>query len=458
MKTAAKLFIVLMSLVLLTFWLPRAFLPEQGEEDLPPQSLEFVGFFPQGEGVDIETLITLELADLPDPETLEGRFSIYPEIPGRLEVEGEKVHFIPSIPLDYHTRYLVTVSEGVRCLLGGVLEEAVTLEFTTRPRPPLKIYAVGDIMLDQLTKQRLTEYDPAYPFARVRDILRQGDVVFGNLESPISQRGKALPGKRYTFRALPFSAASLIDGGVNLVSLANNHIMDYGPEALEDTLDILDEHGIYHAGAGRNLDQAHAGAILETAGYRVGLLAYTDDFAVPASFRPIWGAAPDAPGAALIHDRDRIEEDIRRLRPEVDLLLVSFHWGIEYTYRITAQQQELGRLAIDAGADMILGHHPHVPQGVEIYRGKPIIYSLGNFIFYPFINPKTHDTLILEADFHQGEFTSVALLPVRGGDSQPYLPEGREAEDLASLLGKLLAEFDTSYAFRDGKIQLQLER
>ncbi len=456
LRTAIKLFIALMSLVLLAFWLPRALMPEDAQEP-PREPLEFVGFLPQGEGVDIETLITLELANFPDPESLEGRFSIYPEIPGRLEVEGEKIHFIPSIPLDYHTRYLVTVSQGVRTLLGDVLEEAVTLEFTTRPRPPLTIYAVGDIMLDQLTGKRLEEYDPAYPFAGVRDILKEGDVVFGNLEAPISSRGKPLPGKKYTFRALPFSVESLLDGGVNLVSLANNHILDYGVLPLEDTLDILDDRGIFHAGAGRNLEEAHAGTVMEIKGYRVGLLAYTDDYAVPTAHRSFWQAGPDTPGAALIHDQNQIEEDIRRLREEVDLLLVSFHWGIEYTYRVTPGQKELARLAVDAGADMVLGHHPHVPQGVELYRGKPVVYSLGNFVFYPFKNPVTHDTLILEATFQQDGFTSLSLLPARGGDSQPYLPSGREAEGLLSLLGQLLAEFGTPFETRDGKIQLQLD-
>ncbi len=455
MKTAKILFVVLLSLVILAFWLPRFFLPE---DEIMEQPLEFVGFFPAGEGVDIEALITLELADLPDPDTLEGRFSIYPEVPGHLHVDGSNILFIPSIPLDYHTRYLVTVTEGVRSLLGDVLDETFTLEFTTKSRPPLKIYAVGDVMLDQLTDKRLQEYDPTYPFSQVRDILRQGDVVFGNLESPISQRGEALLSKRYTFRAALFSVESLVDGGINMVSLANNHILDYGLEAMEDTMDILTEHGIYHAGAGRNMDEAHAGTILEVKGYKVGLLAYTDDFAVPARLRSFWQAGHDQGGAALIHDQKRIREDILRLREETDVLLVSFHWGYEYTYTISKEQRELAYLAVDAGADMILGHHPHVPQGVEIYRGKPIAYSLSNFVFYPFTSrPETQDTLILGAEFHEGEIISVTLLPYRGGNSQPYLPEGSELQRLISLLSGLLEGLQTPHQLVGYEIQLKLE-
>jgi poly-gamma-glutamate capsule biosynthesis protein CapA/YwtB (metallophosphatase superfamily) len=443
MKGLKIIFVSLISLVLLTFWLPRVFLTEDRASSPP---LEFVGFFPAGEEVDIDSLISLELTGLPDPESLEERFSIYPNIPGQLLVDGSKILFIPTMPLDYHTRYLVTVTEGVRGMLGSVLEKTITLEFVTKERPPLKIMAVGDIMLDQLTRQRLKEYDYTYPFAEVKELFKQGDVVFGNLESPISSRGTPLPGKRYAFRAAPFSVKSLVDGGINMVSLANNHIMDYGEEALEDTLEILTEHNIAHAGAGMNLTDAHAGTYLEVQGYRVGLLAYTDDFAVPARFRSLWQAGEQKAGAALLHDRKKIKADIERMRLEVDVLLVSFHWGYEYTHRITAEQRELAYLAVESGADLVLGHHPHVPQGVEVYAGKPIVYSLSNFVFYPFTNyPETLDTFILEAEFHAGEVTALSLIPVRGGNSQPYVPKGPELQGLISRLTRLLENLGTSY-------------
>jgi poly-gamma-glutamate capsule biosynthesis protein CapA/YwtB (metallophosphatase superfamily) len=443
MKGLKIIFISLLSIVLLTFWLPRYFLTEDAGT-MPP--LEFVGFFPVGEEVDIDALISLELTDLPDPESLAERFSIYPDIPGQFLVDGSKILFIPDMPLDYHTRYLITVTEGVRGMLGTVLDRTITLEFMTEKQPPLKIMAVGDIMLDQLTSKRLKEYDFTYPFAEVKDILRQGDVVFGNLESPISQRGAPLPGKKYAFRAAPFSVASLADGGVNMVSLANNHIMDYGETALQDTLAILAEHNIAHAGAGMNISDAHAGTFLEVQGYRVGLLAYTDDFAVPVRYRSLWQAGHQKSGAALLHDRKQIRADILRMRQEVDVLLVSFHWGYEYTHRITAQQRELAYLAVDSGADLVLGHHPHVPQGVEVYAGKPIVYSLSNFVFYPFTNyPETLDTFILEAEFHAGEVTALSLIPVRGGNSQPYVPKGQEMQGLTARLTRLLENLGTPY-------------
>ena len=119
---------------------------------------------------------------------------------------------------------------------------------------------------------------------------------------------------------------------------------------------------------------------MESKGYRVALLAYTDDFAVPTQHRSFWRAAEQKPGAALLHDHNQIKADIERLRPAADLVLVSFHWGYEYTSNVAAEQQKLGRLAIDAGADLVLGHYPHVPQGIEIYRGKPIVYSPSNFV------------------------------------------------------------------------------
>lgn len=156
LKGLKIIFIILFSLGIIVFWLPSVFLPVEKQPEHP---LEFLSFFPVGEEVNINSLITLELTDLPDMATLEERFSIYPEIPGQLLADGSKILFIPNIPLNYHTRYLVTVTEGVRGMLGTVLDKTFAQEFTTENRPLLKIMAVGDIMLDQLTKQRLKEYD-----------------------------------------------------------------------------------------------------------------------------------------------------------------------------------------------------------------------------------------------------------------------------------------------------------
>lgn len=437
MKKFKKAFIFL-AFILIGYYLFTMFGPQQ--------SLEIINFSPLGEGVEINSVITLELAAVPERKSLEEHFSIDPEIPGQLVITDALVKFIPDEPFAYQTHYRVTVTDGMRSEQGSVLKETFSFEFDTENQPSLQIMAVGDIMLDQLTRQRLREFDPAYPFARVKEILQQGDVVFANLESPISGLGRPLPGKKYTFCAAPFSAKSLVDGGINMVSLANNHIMDYGEEALAETLEILAEHNITFAGAGLNKDSAHAAAVLEVNGYRVALLAYTDDFAVPVQYRSFWQAAEYKPGAALLHDKSLIKDDIKRASAEADIVLVSFHWGNEYTYQVTAQQKDLAHLAVDAGADLVLGHHPHVPQGVEVYNGTPIVYSLSNFVFYPFPSyPQTQDSFILQAEFLGEDITTLKLIPIRGGDSQPYFPQGQELQTLIKHLSRLLDELGTSH-------------
>lgn len=450
-KRRRRLYLFLVVLVLTFFVLSKLLWPAK-------QPLSCLSFSPQGEKVDINTVIALEFTAPPDLTTLEERFRIDPAVNGQLTVDGSTILFTPASPLQYSTRYRVTVIEGVQGKRNTVLDKPLALEFTTEDPPPLTIMAMGDIMLDQLTRQKVKEYDPTYPFLKVKELLKQGDVVFGNLEAPISARGKPLTGKKYTFSAAPFSVQSLVDAGINMVSLANNHIMDYGEEALEDTLNILAKHSIGSAGAGMNSTQAHAGTILEVQGYRVALLAYTDDFAVPAQHRKLWQATEQKPGAATIHDKNRIKADIQRLRTEADLVLVSFHWGYEYTSNVAAEQQKLGHLAIDAGADLILGHHPHVPQGVEIYKGKPIVYSLSNFVFYPFANrPETQDTFILQAEYDKGQITALSLVPILGGNSQPYLPQGQELTALTTRLTKLLKRLGTTFTVTtDSIIQIKL--
>ncbi len=448
------LFVSLLVIILLIYSFPRILIAPEDEK----APLKVSKLFPSGEGVDIETLITLELESPLDHESIEGKFSLHPEVPGRVTVEGEKIVFIPEFSLAYDTRYLVTLAEGVRDILGNVLEETFSIEFVTKPKPTIKIKAVGDVLLDGVTEERLREYDPAYPFALVREVLREGDVVFANLESPISDRGEPLPDKKFTFRANPFAVDALIDGGINIVSLANNHIMDYGQEALEDTLEILDGKDIHHAGAGRNATEAHKGTVMRVDGYKVGLLAYTDDFAVvPQKYRPLWQPGENKAGAALVHDQEKIKDDIKRLRGEVDLLIVSFHWGYEYLYTVVREQRELALLAVDNGADLILGHHPHIPQGIEIYKNKPIVYSMGNFVFTPNPRrPQARDTFIFSAEFYDGEIISMAMIPTKIENSQPYFPQGEELRELTSLLTGLLDNLSTGYNINNGIIEIEM--
>ncbi|AJE04726.1 CapA family protein [Geobacter pickeringii] len=236
------------------------------------------------------------------------------------------------------------------------------------------VTCVGDIMLAGSATSTLARTGYDYPFARTAPELRRGDIAMGNLEAPFTTRGSEFRDKTYRFRVDPAAAAALKRAGFSVLTLANNHMMDYGDAGLRDTLATLSRCGIAHTGAGESLTEARQETVVAVRGQRVAFLAYSLTY--PAEFY----AGADRPGTAPGY-APHVREDIRRARARADYVVVSFHWGAERAEFPKQYQMETGRAAIDAGADAVIGHHPHVLQGIEFYRGKPILYSLGNFAF-----------------------------------------------------------------------------
>ena len=254
------------------------------------------------------------------------------------------------------------------------------------------ICAVGDVA------PRRT--DPATIFAATASSLRSADLCFGQMECPVSDRGSPSPHARLAMRTGPEVAPVLREAGFDVLSIAGNHALDFGTVALTDTLTHLGGAGIALCGGGANLAEAQQPALLEAAGKRVAVLAYSSilpaGYAADAS-RP--GCAPlrahtqyeqiehDQPGTPpRIHtfadraDLAAMEADIRAARASADAVLISIHWGIHFVRaEVAGYQREIARAAIRAGADAILGHHPHLLKGVEFLDGKPVFYSLGNF-------------------------------------------------------------------------------
>ena len=206
--------------------------------------------------------------------------------------------------------------------------------------------------------------------------IEQADIFMANQEFPFSSRGTPETDKQFTFR-LPEEKVSIMQEiGPDIVALANNHALDYGSEALSDTIRVLDEAGILHAGAGENLDQAKALKTIEAGGKTFGFLAASRVF--PKGY---WAAGPDHPGMLTAYDSTVLLEEIQKARESCDFLTVYVHWGIERRTEPESYQRTLGQQYIDAGADLVIASHPHVLQGIEYYKGKPIVYSLGNFVF-----------------------------------------------------------------------------
>ena len=243
---------------------------------------------------------------------------------------------------------------------------------------PVRLLFSGDIYLSDHV---LNAYDRAGDISGVlddgyRSLIGEADYFAANQEFPFSSRGQQAPDKQYTFR-LPESRVSLMNEiGVDLVTLANNHALDFGTDALLDTVSALDQAGILHVGAGADSEAARQPAIVDVNGVRVGFIGASRVIPVAS-----WTAGASSPGMLTAYDPALLVQTIQETRPLCDYLVVLIHWGVERAEMPVDHQTSLGRQCIDAGADLVVGSHPHVLQGIEYYRGKPIVYSLGNFIF-----------------------------------------------------------------------------
>jgi poly-gamma-glutamate synthesis protein (capsule biosynthesis protein) len=315
------------------------------------------------------------------------------------------------------------------------------------PRGTFTIAAVGDIMLGHRAEPYLLKFGPDYPFVNVLPVLRQADVVVGNLECPLSDRGAPAEDKKFTLRAGLHAARALKRAGIRVVTLANNHSLDFGPLALQDTLAALAENDILFTGAGMDLDDARSPALLRTEGRTVAFLSYSLTF--PLEFYASRGRPGTAPGYA-----EYVRADIRKARPRADLVVVSFHWGAELMTAAKDYQVELGRQAVDWGADLVLGHHPHVLQELELYKGRLIAYSLGNFVFGS-ESDRTNSSIILLCTFSGKSLARVEAVPIDVNNYrvayQPRLLVGAAAEAALGELNAQSERFRTRLDVRDGR-------
>lgn len=277
---------------------------------------------------------------------------------------------------------------------------------------------VGDILAARAVELAMRKYGYDYPFIHVTDILSDADITFANLETPLigtATSGKTTIGGTTVFRGDIAFADAIKKAGIDIVSLANNHMKDQGETGIVSTLQALDTSGVYHVGAGKNIDEARRLRIIEKQGVRVGYLAYNDADVVPHTYH-----ATDIQSGTNIMDISRASEDIAKARSQVDVLIVSMHSGTEYvTDHPNTKQTTFARSAIDAGADMVIGHHPHVLQPIEVYKGKYILYSLGNFVFdQPW--PDTKESALLHM---QISLSSVDMDAKKGWKVDKYSPQ-----------------------------------
>lgn len=289
---------------------------------------------------------------------------------------------------------------------------------TQTPVPRATLALAGDVMLDRGAGWRIASGGAAEIFAGVREQLAAADIAAVNLECALSDLGSPQD-KGYTFRAHPDAVAALTSAGIDLVTLANNHALDYGPDALLDTAARCQAAGVATVGAGRDQRAAHAPVVFERGGLRLAFLGYVDAPAEGSFSRATWSAGPARPGVAWL-DLDEMSGEVAAAKASVDHVIVMFHFGFEFQAEPSAAQNEQARAAIDAGASVVAGHHPHVLQRVEEYGGGLIAYSLGNFVFDGF-DPPANDSAILVVELDAVGMRSYDRVPVEVVDGLPRL-------------------------------------
>lgn len=297
----------------------------------------------------------------------------------------------------------------------------------------VSLIAVGDIMLSRSVAAAITKHnDPTWPFQKIIPYLKSGDIVFGNLETPLTA-GPPVEPNQMVFHSDPAEAAALKSVGFTILSLANNHVPNFGQSGIINTLKYLDAAGLAHAGAGKDESAAGAPAIITSHNLRFAFLAYNDHDVVPSSY----GAGADHYGTNLMNIPDMIKA-VQAAKTQADFVIVSMHSGHEYSAAADASQVAFAHAAIDAGADLVIGHHPHVVQPLEKYHGHYIFYSLGNFVFDQ-LPSETRVGLSLKIEFDKNGVKNVYLYPISLNGYQPQLLGGAAADNVLARLDYPLA-------------------
>lgn len=290
---------------------------------------------------------------------------------------------------------------------------------TTRPTPPqaeepipsVRLMAVGDLMLGWEVGRRIVRKGPLAPWTRVKSYFDQADLMVGNLECVISRIGEPWPTKAIHLRTPLAAADSLVAGGVDVVTVANNHALDFGRDAFADTLERLNARSIGYAGGGANEVEAHAPLIVERNGLRMAFLGYVLPFASKPTFSTReWEAGPAKAGLA-IGTPEAVSGDVGVARTMADVVIVMVHGGVEYRSRPNSAQRDFAQAAIDAGASLVLGAHPHVLQGYALRGNTLVAFSLGNFVFARF-DGAANDSAILDVTLTPDGVTSLNWIPV----------------------------------------------
>lgn len=286
------------------------------------------------------------------------------------------------------------------------LDRALEESGFIRNEKEIRMVAVGDVMLSRgVERTMMAKKNYKYPFIATSQFMADADIVFGNLETSII-KGRTINDLEMVFKTDPESVIGLKFAGFNVLSIANNHIMNFGRAGLASTIDNLDKNGIMHVGAGLKEENIYRPAFKEIKGTKFAFLGFTYNHDLRKySNGDLYGVAD--------MDKEKMQDAIKKARSEADVVIVSMHAGTEYEISAGSFQEDFAHEAIDAGADVIIGHHPHVVQNAEIYKGKYIFYSLGNFVFDQMWSNETRMGSMVEIIFQGKEIKNIRLIPIK---------------------------------------------
>lgn len=314
---------------------------------------------------------------------------------------------------------------------GDIHEGGETLQGEPEKTEPQRVSLIftGDVLLSNyvLNQYKNLGIEGVLDAGLLRE-LQTADVTVINEEFPFSTRGEPAEDKQFTFRVDPSYVSVLKEMGVDMAAVANNHILDYGEDALIDTFDTLEGAGILYAGGGTDKERAMQLQVMEVKGVRVGMLAASR--VIPDIF---WNIENRQPGVLCTYDPALLLGAIEKAKESCDYLFVYVHWGIERNTTPEEYQKNLARQYIDAGADAVIGSHPHVLQGIEFYQGKPVFYSLGNFLF----NQTIEKTMAVRFEVDGEKNVSIRLLPASASNARTGLIDDAAKKDFYRELEEL---------------------
>ncbi|MCM3783136.1 CapA family protein [Neobacillus mesonae] len=330
-------------------------------------------------------------------------------------------------------------------------QEEPAQEETNKPAAPEKSKSIvinfaGDVQFAGKVEELLEREGFDYPYQHLGDLFHKDDLTFINLETPVTTGGEAALGKTYVYKSSPKALEAMAEAGVDAVNLANNHILDQGLGGLEDTLKFLDDYKIKYVGAGKDRKKAYSPVYYKAGGMRIALLGFTR--VIPEAN---WRAEAGKPGVADAYDSTEAVKAIQKAKKDADLVIVMAHWGEERKITPNEHQKTLGEQFVDAGADLVIGGHPHVLQGLESYKGKWIAYSTGNFIFSRSTTEETWRTAIFQATCEKSGNCSMKLIPYHAELGQPV---PMEQEDGLALLKDIEARSFGAKIGADGSVTI----